>query len=401
MGTFLLVIIYLSFISLGLPDSLLGVSWPVMHGDLQVPLAYAGFISMTISGGTIVSSFVSGTISSRLGTGKVTAISCLLTASALLGFAFSPSLIWLIVLSIPLGLGAGSVDAALNHYVATHYKAHHMSWLHCFWGVGVTISPLIMSGFISANSWRGGYITISMLQFTLAVVLFITLPIWNRVSHSSSTVADESQIPNEDSELTIEATQSTNPLKIKGVKFALASFLFYCGAEATMGLWGSSFLINVRGLSAATASQWVSLYYGGITVGRFFTGFLTMRISNKILIRTGQIVALVGAICILLPFSAIFSLLGFVLVGLGCAPIYPCMIHETPNRFGKKQAQKIIGYQMGFAYMGTTFLPPLLGFVASRSSIMVLPVFVITYICIMLFASEKIKPQRNYTIKKT
>jgi fucose permease len=399
MGTFLLVIIYLSFISLGLPDSLLGVAWPVMQSDIKVPLEYAGFISMTISGGTIISSFVSGTVINRLGTGKVTFISCLMTASALLGFSIAPSFVWLIVLSIPLGLGAGSVDAALNHYVATHYKAHHMSWLHCFWGVGVTTSPLIMSGFISANSWRGGYITVSIFQFVLATILFLSLPIWNRAAKEDKSSVNQNLNDDTESQYINESDHNVKPLQIKGVKLALVSFLFYCGAEATMGLWGSSFLIHIKGMSAAVASQWVSLYFGGITVGRFLTGFFTMKISNKIIIRTGQILALVGTVFLILPFSAIFTLMGFILVGLGFAPIYPCMIHETPKRFGKEHSQKIIGYQMAFAYVGTTFLPPLLGFIASLSTIMLLPFFVMFYIGIMLFGTEKINKKIAYSIQ--
>ncbi len=393
MATFFLVIIYLAFISLGLPDSLLGAAWPVMHLEIGAPLEAAGLLSMIIAGGTIVSSLASGTVLKRLGTGKVTFISCLMTAGALLGFSFSPSILWLAMLAVPLGLGAGSVDAGLNNYVATHYKAHHMSWLHCFWGVGATLGPIIMSKFInSENSWRSGYITVSIVQFTLVVLLFFTLPLWDKSSKEKS--ANDFTLKEEDGNtqaaLQHEAVKKVKPLQIKGVKFALVSFMFYCATEATVGLWGSSFLVNVKGLPAATAAQWVSMYYGGITIGRLITGFITMKVSNRVLIRMGQSIALFGAVLLVLPLSPIYSLVGFIMVGLGCAPIYPCMLHETPARFGKENSQMLMGYQMAFAYTGSTFLPPLLGLIASYTTIGIMPFLVSIYIITMLVGSERI-----------
>lgn len=343
MTTFLLVIIYLAFISLGLPDSLLGVAWPVMQSDYGAPLETAGILFMTIAGGTIISSLASGMVLKRFGTGNVTLVSCLLTAGALLGFHFAPSLVWLIVCAIPLGLGAGSVDAGLNDYVATQYKAHHMSWLHCFWGVGATFGPIIMAQFISEqNSWRNGYLAISGIQFTLTVILLFTLPLWNRVKKKSNITINEEQ---EDSKGVFynEDAKHVKPLQIKGVKLALISFLFYCGVESTVGLWGSSFLVNVKGLPVSVAAQWVSLYYAGITMGRFITGFITFKMSNRTLIRMGQIIALAGATLLFLPLPSTFSLVGFIMVGLGLAPIFPCMLHETPTRFGKKHSQTIMG----------------------------------------------------------
>ncbi len=395
MATFFLIIIYLSFISLGLPDSLLGVAWPVMQLDIKAPFEAAGFVSMTVTAGTIISSLASGTVIRRLGTGKVTFISCLMTAASLFGFSFVPSLFWLILLAIPLGLGAGSVDSALNNYVATHYKAHHMSWLHCFWGVGATVGPIIMSQFIAKqNSWRSGYITVSVLQFTVAALLFFTLPLWNRSARDANNRPTDLNEDNEDKDVKVVSPIATNGklkiLQIKGVKLALASFLFYCGTEATMGLWGSSFLVNVKELPAAVAAQWVSLYYAGITIGRLISGFVTMKISNTMLIRMGQIIALAGAAILLLPLPTIFSLMGFILIGLGCAPIFPCMLHETPARFGKENSQKIMGYQMAAAYTGSTLLPPFLGLIVSHSAMTLLPFFVLAYIAAMLLGSEKI-----------
>ena len=386
MTTFLLVIIYMAFISLGLPDSLLGVAWPVMQSDLGAPLDTAGFLFMTIAGSTIISSLVSGKVLKRFGTGKVTFVSVLLTAGALLGFHFATSIVWLFVCAIPLGLGAGAVDSGLNDYVATHYKAHHMSWLHCFWGVGATLGPIIMAQFISGqSSWRNGYFTISGIQFALVIILFFTLPLWNKVTRNSHIAINEEL---EDSKGA--SFDDVKPLQIKGVKLALVSFLFYCGVESTVGLWGSSFLVNVKQLHVVIAAQWVSFYYAGITIGRFITGFITFKISNLILIRIGQIIALVGAALLFLPLPSTFSLVGFIMIGFGLAPIFPCMLHETPTRFGKKHSQTIMGYQMAVAYTGSTFIPPLLGFIASHSTIGIFPICMVIFVAVMLLSSEKL-----------
>ncbi|WP_078544836.1 MFS transporter [Litchfieldia alkalitelluris] len=394
MATFLLVIIYLAFISLGLPDSLLGVAWPVMQSDYEAPLETAGLLFMTIAGGTIISSLVSGRFLKRFGTGKVTVVSTLMTAMALLGFSISPSVIWLFLCAIPLGLGAGAIDAGLNDYVATHYKAHHMSWLHSFWGVGATLGPVIMAQFITGQqTWNNGYLTIAGIQFSLVIILFFALPLWSRVTTGSHTASNDELIQ---SEFVHDGDKNLKPLQIKGVKLALASFLFYCGVEATVGLWGSSYLVNIKDIPVAVAAGWVSFYYLGITIGRFITGFITFKISNRTLIRTGQLIALIGSILLILPFPATFSLIGFVLIGLGLAPIFPCMLHETPIRFGKKHSQTIMGYQMAIAYTGSTFMPPLLGFIAARSTIGIFPFCVVMFIAAMLLSSERL----NRVLKK-
>jgi fucose permease len=390
MATFFLVIIYLAFISLGLPDSLLGVSWSLMQSEFGTRLETAGLLFMTIAGGTIISSFASGAVLKRFGTGIVTVFSVLMTAGALLGFHFAPSIFWLFICAIPLGLGAGAVDAGLNNYVASHYKAHHMSWLHCFWGVGATMGPVIMAQYISGqNSWRSGYLAIAGFQFVLVVILFLTLPLWNKVAGNNNEIA-ATEHEKTNSGLNEANSKNQNPLQIGGVKLALLAFLFYCGAEATMGLWGSSFLVNVKELSVDVAAKWVSLYYAGITVGRFITGFITFKVSNRNLIRMGQIIALTGAALLFLPLPSAFSLVGFILVGLGLAPIFPCMLQETPIRFGQEHSQTIMGYQMAVAYTGSTFLPPLLGFIAANSTIGIFPFFIAGFIAIMLLGSEKL-----------
>ena len=392
MATLFIIVIYLAFISLGLPDSILGASWTVLQHDINASFETAGILSMTVSAGTIISSLLSERLIKKFGTGKVTFLSVLATALALLGTAFTPSFFFLLVLAIPLGLGAGSVDAALNNYVALHYKPHHMSWLHCFWGVGATIGPMIMAGFLQKNNnWRSGYLTISIIQFILVLILFITLPMWDKISANS----DANQV-----NLNINDERNSNlpVFKIKGVTMALLTFLFYCGIESSVGLWGSSYLVHIKDMTPATAARWVSMFYAGITIGRFITGFITMKLSSKQLIRYGQMILFVGILLLLLPGNAVYSLIAFILIGLGCAPIYPCMIHETPTRFGKTQSQKIIGLQMACAYTGSTFLPPILGFATSRTSLLILPVFLLVYIIAMLFCSERINVLMKHSI---
>ncbi|MCM3781368.1 MFS transporter [Neobacillus mesonae] len=392
MATWFLVIIYLAFISLGLPDSMLGAAWPVMQPEIGASFEAAGLLSMIVAAGTIVSSLASGTLIQAFGTGKITLFSCFLTAGALIGFSFAPSLVWLIILAIPLGLGAGAVDSALNHYVATHYKAHHMSWLHCFWGIGATGGPIIMSYYISEqNSWRDGYFAVSIIQFSLVLLLFVTLPLWKKVallhqSEKSKNLVDDSH-PHQAE--TLQAP-SKHPLRIRGVRFTLIAFLFYCGVEMTVGLWGASYLVGERNITADTAAAWISLYYGGITVGRFITGFITLKVSNRVLILAGQLIAIAGGALLLLPLPNAFLFVGLILIGLGFAPIYPGFIHETPTRFGKENAAKLIGYQMAVAYTGTTFLPPLFGLTASAFGIGLFPVVVLLFTVLMLISSERV-----------
>lgn len=391
LATFFLILIYLAFISLGLPDSLLGTAWPIMQTDIQAPFQTAGYLFMIVTAGTIVSSLASGTMLKRFGTGKVTLVSCAMTAAALFGYAMSPSFVWLIISAIPLGLGAGSVDAGLNNYVAEHYRAHHMNWLHCFWGVGATLGPIIMSQYmLQEGHWRNGYYTVAVIQSVLVIILAVTLPLWKRMEkHREGSATEGEGLHN--SQATSEHIDSTNvhPLRVKGVKIALVSFFFYCGLEGTVGLWGSSYLVQIKDISAASAAMWVSLYYGGITAGRLISGFIALRMSNKTLIRSGQLIALLGTVLLLLPLPSIVSAIGLVTLGLGLAPIYPSMLHETPSRFGSSASQRIMGYQMAVAYTGTTVVPPLLGFLAGQTSISILPVYLLLCAAVMLIFSER------------
>lgn len=379
MLTVLLVIVYIAFISLGLPDAILGSAWTMIYEDLNVPISYAGLVTMIITGGTIVSSFFSGKMIKKFGTGKVTTFSVFLTAMGLLGVYFAPSFIWICLLAIPLGLGAGAVDTALNNFVANHYEAKHMNWLHCFWGIGATSGPFIMSFYLlKENGWRSGYATIGIIQAILVVGLFLSLPLWRKFEDSNEE-EKESSTP-----INVGAL-----LKLPGAKPTLIAFLCYCGIELTTGLWASSFLVFDSGLSAGVSAKWVSLYYLGITVGRFLAGFLSMKLNNKQMIRLGQLICLLGVVLLMIPFSNNFKLVGLILIGLGCAPIYPAMLHETPNKFGQELSQDIMGIQMATAYVGSTIVPPLFGMISKFSGFGILPGFLLIFIIVMLLSTER------------
>ncbi|MDU5109388.1 MAG: MFS transporter [Clostridium sp.] len=376
----LLIIIYIAFISLGLPDAIMGSAWPMIHKDLNVPISYAGIATMIVSGGTIISSFFSEKVIRKFGTGKVTTFSVLLTATGLLGIYISPSFIWICLMGVPLGIGAGAVDSALNNFVALHYKARHMNWLHCFWGIGATSGPFIMSVYLlKDNGWRLGYATIGIIQAILVVCLFISLPIWRKF-----------EAPNNNKEEKYSEVKVSILLKLPGAKAALISFLCYCAVELTTGLWASSFLVMNNGLSTERAAKWVSFYYLGITVGRFLSGFMAMKFNNKQMIRIGQVICILGAAILTLSLTESLQLAGLIAIGLGCAPIYPAMLHETPNRFGKELSQGIMGIQMATAYIGSTFIPPLFGAISQLIGFKFLPIFLLIFMVIMLVSSEHV-----------
>lgn len=383
MALLLLAIIYVAFISLGLPDAMLGAGWPVMQPDLAVPYSYAGMVSVIVSGGTILSSVFSSRMLKRFGIGKVTAASVGLTALGLFGYSFSPSFWWLLPAAVPLGIGAGAVDSGLNAYVAENYESRHMSWLHSFWGVGALSGPLILSAlFARGTAWRRGYLYIAIIQVALVIVLALAVPLWGKARRRSAAAAVAREAPHQ---------ALFFPLRIEGAKLALLAFFCYCGVESSMGLWGGSFLFKVKGIEATAAATWVGLFYASITLGRFLTGFITYRISNKDLIRSGGLVVLAGAALMLLPLPLPVTLTGFLMVGFGCAPLFPCMLHETPARFGEEHSQAIMGFQMAVAYLGATFLPPAFGFIASATSLGLLPIFVLGYICCLILASEALR----------
>ncbi len=368
MFSVLLPIIYIAFISLGLPDSLLGSAWPSIYPQFAVPVSYAGIVSMIISCCTVVSSLLSDRFTSRFGAGKVTAISVMMTALALLGFSVSGSFIMLCLFAVPYGLGAGSVDAALNNYVALHYASRHMSWLHCMWGVGTTVGPLIMGAALtSGQGWSMGYRYVGLIQVAISAGMLLSLPLWKRADSSVEVEEKTSH----------KVLSLREIVRIPGTKEVMLSFFCYCGYEQTALLWGSSFLVGAAGIDAEQAATLASLFCIGITVGRCVSGFITYKLDDNGMIRLGECIAALGALMMLLPLGTWSKMAGLIILGLGCSPIYPSIIHSTPAHFGADRSQAIIGVQMASANAGTTLMPPIFGLIANHISVSLMPVFIL------------------------
>jgi fucose permease len=379
MGSLLLALIYFCFISLGLPDSLLGSAWPILHTELGVPISYAGIISATIFVGTILSSLFSDKLLNRFGAGRVTAVSVVMTACALLGFSISSRFWMLILWSVPYGLGAGGVDAILNNYVALHYKPQHMSWLHCMWGVGASVSPYIMSfALIRLDSWNYGYLIVSILQVLLSIIIITSLPLWNPKDRNG----DQSE------EIRSKALSFREMFAIKGAIPCFCMFFCYCALELTTSLWASTYLVQRWELAPETAAGFASMFYIGLTFGRFVNGFLAMKNSDRFLIRMGGAIITVGVLMLCIPLHSTFALIGFIVIGLGCAPIYPCIIHMTPDVFGKDKSQAMIGVQMAFAYIGFLLIPPLFGIIVEHLSVALLPIYIGVFLLLMCLLHE-------------
>lgn len=377
MVNLLLAIIYLSFISLGLPDALLGSAWPSMYKEFNVAISYAGIISMIISIGTIISSLQSDRLTKKFGAGKITAFSVAATAIALIGFSIAHSYWMLCIWAIPYGLGAGSVDASLNNYVALHYESKHMSWLHCMWGIGATIGPYIMGYAITNNNWNAGYRYISIIQIVLTAILFFSLSLWNKNDEKNKE------------KISTKVLSLKEIINIPGTKEIMICFFCYCAIESTTGLWASSYLNLYKGADIKTAASFGSLFYIGITVGRAISGFITMKLNDNQMIVLGESLILIGIILMIIPTVNIVSLIGFIIIGLGCAPIYPSIIHSTPYNFGAENSQAIIGVQMASAYVGTSIMPPLFGYIANYISIYLLP-FYLVIILILMFIMHRL-----------
>lgn len=376
----LLVIIYLSFISLGLPDGLLGAAWPTVYQELSVPVSYAGIIAMIISAGTIISSLMSDRLTYKLGTGKVTAISVMMTAAALLGFSTCNAFWMLCLWAIPYGLGAGSVDASLNNYVALHYESRHMSWLHCMWGVGAAVGPYIMGYVLSVGKhWTLGYRGVGIIQIVLTVILFLSLPLWKERKDSNAVQQETNAKP-----LTLFQI-----FKIPGAKEVMITFFCYCALEQTTALWASSYLTLHKGVPTETAATFASIFFIGITAGRLLNGFLTIKFNDRQLIRGGEFIIFTGIVAMLLPVGKTVSLIGFILIGLGCAPIYPCIIHSTPENFGEDRSQALIGVQMASAYIGIFLMPPLFGLIANHIHVALLPEYILIILILMACMHER------------
>ena len=370
-STALLMMIYLSFISLGLPDSMLGSAWPAMNVSLNAPLWGAGLVQMLISFCTIISSLNSAKLIRRFGTGKLTAISVATTALALLGFSLAKNYAFLLLMAVPLGLGAGAVDAGLNNYVALHCEAKHMSWLHCFWGIGTIIGPMILSAVLRVGgSWATGYRAVGLIQCAVSALLFATLGMWKH-----GNIQQE--------EHGAKALSVWEVLSLPGAKAGMVTFLCYCAVEATLGLWGATYISQVRGVDEATAASFGAMFYIGITVGRAISGFMAMKLLPKQMVRVGQALLALGCIFMMIPAGSTLSGIGLVVCGLGCAPIYPNIIQDTPVNYGTENSQAAIGVQMAFAYVGSTFLPSIFGALAGVGGYGLLPYFAIS-ICVLM-----------------
>lgn len=387
----LITVIYLAFISLGLPDSLLGSAWPSMYQSFDVPVSFAGIISMIIAGGTIVSSLMSYKLIRKLGTGLLTALSVALTCIALFGFSLSQNFIMLCIFSVPYGLGAGAVDAALNNFVASHFSSRHMNWLHSCWGIGASVSPYIMSFALFHNmTFAGGYRIVAIIQVFLTAILFFSIPLFKMKTpdQKDSSDAEGEKLPDK---------KFRDILNIKGVKFVLISFFAYCSAESITGIWATSYLVFARSFTAERAAMFGSLYFLGITIGRIICGFIADKFNDKNLIRIGLGVFISGIILIALPIGLdLLPIAGLVIAGIGSGPIYPTIIHSTPENFGKENSQAVIGIQMASAYVGTTFMPPLFGAVAKATSFLIMPFALLIFVLLIVFLTEKLN-----TLKKS
>ena len=381
----LLVVIYVVFISLGLPDSMFGAAWPVVHTEFNVPESFASFygiITGVCSGGV---SFLSGVVIRKFGTPKVTFVSILLTALGLLGISFSPNIIVMMIFTVIMSYGAGAIDTGLNNYISLHFKARHMSWLHAFWGLGVTISPLILSFVLdNGSSWRNSYRIISLMQFSIALIVGLYLKKWINFDKKQTKDIDVSEE---------KSNEKLNIFRIKGLITSILSQGFYCSMEFLIGTWGASYLVNVYGSDPANAARWISLYFCGIMLGRLVSGFVSIKMSDKSLIRCSIIISFIGLLVLALPVGEIASA-GLLFIGFGFGPIFPSILHSVPDRFGKKFSADITGFHMGGAYGIGFFSQLIFGYVATATTFKITP-FVLLGFCTLLFAMNEI------TIKKT
>lgn len=383
----LLFVIYLAFISLGLPDSLLGAAWPAMYTEFGVPVSYAGILAPLTALCTVISSLLSDRMTKKWGTGKVTAASVAITALSLFGYSASHNFWMLCLWAIPYGLGAGGVDASLNNYVALHYESRHMSWLHCMWGLGASLGPCIMEyALTNGRNWNAGYRYLGVFQAVLTFMIILSLPCWKKAP----------VIVNVDSNSTKYEKNISKPLtigeiiRIPGAKEVMLAFFCYCALEQTAGLWASSYLVLHHGIKPELVAKFASLFFIGITVGRAISGFMTKKWNDTQMIRMGESIILAGVFAMLMPFGKLVSLIGFVVIGLGCAPIYPCIIHSTPIHFGEDKSQALIGVQMASAYMGICLMPPVFGLIADSISIALLPVFLVILLIGMMVMYEQV-----------
>lgn len=388
MALLLLIVIYIVFVSLGLPDGVFGSAWPAIHTSLGVSVGLGGIVSLMVTLLGIVSSLSTPIVVKRLGVGLVLFFSTLLTAIGLIGFSQAHEFYWLVLLAIPLGLGAGAIDSALNHYVATHYRAHHMNWLHACWGVGASIGPMVFAASLArSGDWHSGYLTLGLIQGVIVLILFVSLPLWSRVHIRKSTPEPE--------DADIHEVKFSLLLKDRGILYSFLTFVLYVGVEVGIGLWLASYLVSIQGESKETAAVWTGIYYGAITIGRVFTGFISFKASSTYMIRAGILVSLLGAILLLVNIAPVVSIAGIILIGVGFAPIYPSLIHATPERFGKSKSAKVISLQMVGASVGASIIPPLIGLISGLTGLLAFAVIVSLALIALLVSTERVTKNIN------
>jgi len=382
MATLLLIIIYISFIGLGIPDSLFGTAWPSIYADFHLPISFASFVSIIISSGTIISSLISAKVISLFGTNKVSAFSTAMTAFALLGFSVSDNFLLLCLFAIPLGLGAGAIDTALNNYVSLHYSATHMSFLHCFYGIGVTVSPYILSLVVGSDAgWRGGYRIAFGIQLCIAFILFLTLPIWKKAHCQNSAGTEQAA----------KALTFKEIARIPGVRLMWCLFVTSCAIECTCGGWGSTYLVEYKHMDAVTAARMVMLYYMGMALGRFLSGILAARLSSWQIIRIGQWILAIALVILILPVPAGISAAGLFMVGLGNGPMFPNFNYLTPQNFGADISQSVMGTQMAMSYIGIMLAPAVCGVLGQFINMGIFPVYLLVFYVAMVISTRKVK----------
>lgn len=391
MATVLLIIIYIAFVGLGIPDSLFGTAWPAIYPELGVPVSYANFVTLLISGGTIVSSLMSARLINRFGAAKITAVSTSLTAIGLLGFSLSGSMVWLCLFAIPLGIGAGAIDAALNNYVALHYKASHMNFISCFYGVGITLSPFLMSFLLGEeNDWRGGYRTVFYIQLVISLITIASLPLWKKVRENAPEGEDHPA----------RTVKFRELAAMPSVRLVWLIFIGSCAIEFTCNAWGSTFLVQVKGITVDRAAQMITFYYVGMTLGRFLAGVLSHKVTGWNMIRTGQAVVLAAIVLMLLPLPAVFCTIGLFLIGFGNGPVFPNLNYLTPKNFGADISQSVMGTQMAASNTGILIMPPVFGLIGQAFGMQLFPWFLLTMFLIMALSTlgliQKLKKQGRY-----
>lgn len=386
MSALLLAVIYITYIGLGIPDSLFGAAWPAVYTEFGLPLSAANAVTILTFAFTMIISLYSAQIVKRFGTPLTTAVSTAMTAAGLLGTALAPNFFIVCLCTVPLGFGAGAIDAALNNYVALNYKATHMNFLHCFYGVGVSLSPYLMSLALKGQNWRGGYAYATVLQVVITIITFLALPVWAKVSHSETEEKSGEEIK------TLGIWQM---LKMPKVRMACAVFMTSCGIEYTCGTWGSTFLVLAKGMSAQRAAATITFYYLGITIGRFLSGIIAAKLSSRRIIILGQCIVLLAIILLFLPLSYVFAALGLFFVGLGNGPLYPNLVHLTPDNFGRGISQSVMGIQMATASIGIMLIPPLFGLIAQVIGTWIFPLFLLILFIIMIVENTRLNRCRD------